>query len=74
MGATEGLVSVELGERDISQAGKTVSGQVVGVVDREDPELGSGLREEKDDDAVEVAKTFSGQAVRVDLAPGPFCR
>ena len=66
MGATEGLVSVEFGECDISQAGKTVSGQVVRVVDREDAELGPGLREEKDNDAVEVAKTFSGQAVGVE--------
>ena len=54
------MITLELDQRGVAQTGHAVAGLVVGVVAREDAELGARLGEEQDDDAVEVSGGSDG--------------
>ena len=69
MSAVLAVRGLEVDEGDIAKAGDAVAGLVVGVVDREDAELGAGLGEEQHDDPVEVPQALAREVLRVERHP-----
>ena len=68
------MVAVQLDERDVAETGDAVARLVVGVVDGEDAELGTGLGEEQHDDPVQVPEALAGEVVGSIVRQAPFWR
>ena len=69
MAAVQPVRGLEVDEGDIAEAGDAVAGLVVGVVDREDAELGAGLGEQQHDDPIEVAQALAREVLRIERHP-----